>query len=274
MSGEMGSFANWLKTRLLTAKPMVWKMLRPFSAYGAPTPVVPPPQPIHYIINTHRDSEPPAGNHNEHTMTATLDHSDTPAIDTQEPTPDGLKEVITGLPLVRIPNPITDETCKRCARKNNIRRRHDLPQRDPSFSDGERATLICGYDADPDTTSGWEIRAAYHADHPTRDKDDVATPGQAVAEVTARLDRDGWTYTYAPRADADEPQEHHVEDRSVVRDVEIIWFSAVDDGQHREPIVELDDDGIATPKPTDPIPEWPEKENEWRREIIDELGHR
>jgi len=205
-------------------------------------------------------------------MTATLEHSDTPAIDTQEPTPEGLKEVITGLPLVRLPNLIRDEYCNRCDRKNDIRRRYDLPERDPSFADGERVTLISGYNADPDQTNGWEIRAAHHTDHPTKDKDDVATPGQAIAEVTARLDRDGWTYTQSPIDGEDEPYKNHVEDRSVVRDVEIIWFSPVGHGQERERTVELDDDGIADPKPTDPLPDWPDEENEWRREIIEELG--
>jgi hypothetical protein len=205
-------------------------------------------------------------------MTARFEHSDTPAIEDQEPTPDGLKEVITGLPLVRIPNLIRDEYCNRCDRKNDIRRRYDLPERDPTFDDGERVTLICGYNADPDQTNGWEIRAAHHTDHPTKDKDDVATPGQAVAEVTARLDRDGWTYTHAALSDGEEPEEYHVEDRSVVRDVEIVWFSPVDEGQDRERTVELDDEKIADPKPTDPLPDWPDEENEWRREIIEELG--
>jgi hypothetical protein len=205
-------------------------------------------------------------------MTTTLEHTDTPAIDTQEPTPDGLKEVIAGLPLVRIPNPITDEYCNRCDRKNHIRGRYDLPQRDGTFDDGERVTLLCGYNADPDQTNGWEVRAAHHTDHPTKDKDDVATPGQAVAEVTARLDRDGWTYTQPPIGDRG-PEENHVEDRSVVRDVKIVWFSPVDEGQERERTVELDDEGIADPKPTDPIPDWPDEENEWRREIIRELGN-
>ena len=206
-------------------------------------------------------------------MTTTLEPSDTPAIDTQEPTPEGLKEVITGLPLVRIPNLIRDEYCNRCDRKNDIRRRYDLPERDPTFDDGERVTLICGYNADPDQTNGWVIRAAHHTDHPTKDKDDVATPGQAVAEVTAQLDRDGWTYTQPPIDGEDEPYENHVEDRSVVRDVEIVWFSPVDEGQERERTVELDDEGIADPKPTDPLPDWPDEENEWRREIIEELAN-
>lgn len=205
-------------------------------------------------------------------MTATIEPSDTPPIDTQEPTSDGLKDVIADLPLVRIPNLIKDEYCNRCDRKNDIRRLHDLPRRDPSFDDGERVTLICGYDADEEHTRGWEIRAVHHADHPMKDKDDVAVPGHALAEVTARLDEEGWTYTQPPIDGEDEPYENHVEGRSVVRDVEIVWFSPVDEGQKREPTVELDDDGMADPKPTDPIPGWPDEENEWRREIIEELG--
>lgn len=205
-------------------------------------------------------------------MTPTLEHTDTPAIDTQEPNPEGLKEVITGRPLVRDPNLIRDKNCNRCDRKNRIRRSNGLPRRDPTFDDGERVTLICRYDADPEQTRGWVIRAAHHTDHPTKDKDDVATPGQAVAEVTARLDRDGWTYTHPALSDGEEPEEYHVEDRSVVHAVEIVWFSPVDEGRERERTVEVDDENIADPKPTDPLPDWPDEENEWRREIIEELG--
>jgi len=205
-------------------------------------------------------------------MTTTLEHSDTPAIDTQEPTRDGLKEVITDLPLVRDPNLIRDEYCNRCDRKNRIRLTYDLPQRDPTFDDGERVTLICGYNADPDQTRGWVIRAAHHVDHPTKDKDDVARPGQALAKVTATLDQTGWTYTQPALTEGEEPEEYHVEDRSVVRDVEIEWFSPVDEGQEREPAHEPDENGVARPKPTDPIPDWPDEENEWRKEIIQELG--
>lgn len=89
-------------------------------------------------------------------MSFTLEHTDTPAIDTQAPTPQGLEEVITGLPLVREPNLIRDENCKRCDRKNSLRRRYDLPERDSTIDDGARVTLICAYNTDPDQTRGWE----------------------------------------------------------------------------------------------------------------------
>jgi len=205
-------------------------------------------------------------------MTTTLEHSATPAIETQEPTRDGLKEVITDLPLVRIPNIISEEYCNRCDRKNDVRRRYDLPQRDPLFDDGERVTLICGYNADPEETEGWVIRAVHHTDHPTKGKDDVARPGQAQAEVTATLDRTGWTYTFPPLGPDDEPEENHIEERSVVRDVEIEWFSPVDEGQEREPIREPDEHGMIELKPTDPRPDWPDEENEWRKEVMQEHG--
>lgn len=42
----------------------------------------------------------------------------------------------------------------------------------------------------------------------------------------------------------------------------------MDEGQEREP----DENGMVQPEPTDPIPDWPDEENEWRKEIIQELG--
>lgn len=201
-----------------------------------------------------------------------LEHTDTPAIEKQEPTREGLKEVIADLPLVRDPNLIRNDSCNRCERKNNIRRNYDLPQRDPMFDDEERVTLVCAYDNEPDQTRGWVIRAAHHADHPTKNKDDVAVPGHAIAEVTATLERTDWTYPPIEFPDGSESEGNYVEDISVVRDVKIEWFSPVDEGQEREPAHETDDNGMARPKATDPIPDWPDEENEWRKEIIQKLG--
>lgn len=180
--------------------------------------------------------------------------------------------MIEDRPVVREPNLISEERCSRCEEKNRVRRGHDLPERNARLADGERVTLICGYDADPDQTRGWVVSAVHHADHPELDKEKAALPGQAQALVTATVDRTGWTYQMPALTQGEESDDYHVEDRSVARDVELIWFSSAGNGQEREPVVELDDDGMADPKPTDPIREWPEEENEWRREILREHG--
>ena len=186
----------------------------------------------------------------------------------QPPTREGLVESITGLPMVMFPHLITDEFCKRCDQMNDVRLRYGLPQRDAAFSDGERVTLILGYVPDPDP-DGWTIRGAHHVDHPMRAKADVALANQAVAEVTARLDRTGWTYEF-PNLGGSESSELHVEERSVVRDVEIVWFSPVGEGkEERERITPVDENGIAHPKEADPKHDWPAETNEWHRQILE-----
>lgn len=199
----------------------------------------------------------------------TLEPSPTPAIEDQEPTRDGLIEVVEDLPLVRIPNMIRDERCSRCDRKNDVRRRYDLPLRDETFDDGERVRMVVGYDPDPDNCRGWEIRAVFHMDHPMLPKEDAAYPGTITALVQGTLENLGWTY-----ADPlGEGNEHTNEDAAVVRDVEIEWYSPEGEGEDPDPINAPDDDGIADPQPTDPYPDWPDEENEWRRELVQELGN-
>lgn len=198
-----------------------------------------------------------------------LEHSPTPAIDTQEPTRDGLKAVLEDLPLVRIPNALRDERCSRCERKNDVRMAHGLPQRDATFDDGERVRMVVGYDPDPDNCRGWEVRAAFHMDHPQLSREEAGRPSTITALVSGTLEQTGWSYAN-PLGPEDE---YHVEDRSVVRDVEIEWFSPEGDGEEPDAVNEPDADGIAAPKPTDGYTDWPQEENEWRAEIIHELGN-
>lgn len=197
-----------------------------------------------------------------------LEHSPTPAIEDQEPTRDGLIAVVEDLPLVRDPNMIREERCSRCERKNDVRRRYDLPQRDATFDDGERVRMIVGYDPDPDTTSGWQVRAVFHIDHPMLPKEKAARPGAITAQVTGTLENSGWTYE-DPFGEGDT---HTNDDAAVVRDVEIEWYSPEGEGEEPEPMNEPDAEGIAAPKPTDGYPDWPQEENDWRAEIIEELG--
>lgn len=204
-------------------------------------------------------------------MSDYLIHSPTPPIEAQRPTSDGLRDVIEGLPIIREPNPIQSEHCNRCERKNQIRRSYDLPQRDPTFSDGERVVLMCSFDPNADAYGGWNITTAFHRDHALKGVEHVG-PELACAKVTAQLEQEGWTYKHPSLEQSEKLEEYRVEDASVVRDSEIEWFSDIGEGQEREPVVELDEDGRAHPKPTDPIPDWPQEPNIWRWEIQQELG--
>lgn len=198
----------------------------------------------------------------------TVGFNSTPELEKQAPSPESLVDVLEDRPIVRIPNLVDDEYCHRCDEKNRVRRQYNMAQEDPSLLDGHRVRLLCTYNPDPSECEGWVVRGVHHLPHPMKDKEAVAVPGLAQAQVTAELDRTGWTYTQAPLGDDDEPHEFHVEDRSVARDVEVEWFSPIGDGEEREPIREPDEHGTVELKRTDPRPGWPAEENEWRKEIM------
>jgi len=184
-----------------------------------------------------------------------------------EPTRENLIETITGRPLVDMPNLVDSDRCKRCEEKNRVRTRYDIPRRDEEFDDGERVRLIVLFDEE----AGWKITAANHLDHPQKDPDEVAVPDTTQAKVTARVDRDGWTYTLPAVGDSD-GDTYHVDDRCVVYDVEVEWFSPEGEGEEREPIREPGEHGFIELKPTDPRPNWPEEDNEWREKLMREHG--
>lgn len=185
------------------------------------------------------------------------------------PTRENLKESVHGKPLVRHPNIIQYDRCNRCKDKNRVRRKYDIPERNETFKAGERVRLIAIHDPDPTTHMEWELRAVYHLDHPMKDPDDVARPEIAQAYVTARVEPDSWTY------EVDCPNEegahiYEVEDRLIAYDPEIEWYSPVGDGEEHEPIKEPDENGHITLDPTDPRPNWPKEDNQWRKEIMQE----
>lgn len=206
-------------------------------------------------------------------MTPSERYPNSPPIETQEPTRDGLKAALEEYPLIRQPNMLRGEHCKRCEEKNDVRRRYDIPEDDPNFMDGHRVRLFVNYEPglEPEERRGWVVTAAYHLDHPMKAKDEVTAPGVVQAQVTARLDREGWTYRYPLLDTEDHRDEKFVEDRSVVRDVEIEWFSPSGEGAERPPIREPDPEtGMVELRPTDPLPWWPEAENEWREKLMRE----
>lgn len=187
------------------------------------------------------------------------------------PTRESLIESIEGQPLVRRPNMIQHDRCNRCDGKNEVRRTYDIPQRDGSFEAGERVRLIAIHDPDPTTHMEWELTAVHHTDHPMKDTDDVARPEIAQAYVTARVEPDGWTYEL-DWPDKDDTFVNEVEDRLIAYDAEIEWYSPVGDGDEHEPVKEPDEHGHITLDPTDPRPNWPAEDNEWRKEIMQDHG--
>lgn len=199
----------------------------------------------------------------------TVGFNSTPELDAQEPTKESLVDVVEGRPIVRLPNYTDSERCQRCERKNDLRYRYDLPEEEETFLDGHRVRLLCVYNPDPREGQGWVVTAAYHLDHPMKERERAASTGVAQAQVTVRLDQTGWTYEQQGFDDNDS-YEHHVEDASVARDLEFDWFSPIDDGEEREPINEPDENGHIELKPTDPRPNWPAEENEWREKIMRE----
>lgn len=196
--------------------------------------------------------------------------------DVQEPTEDGLIQAIVGRPLGQTPNLDDDARCTRCERKNDVRRRYDIDERDPLFNDGERVRIIATYAPRRDDGIGWSINAAFHTDHAMRSKEEIASFGVAQAQATVKLAQTGFGYRVKnPTADSG-----HIEfrdDTMIVRDPQIEWFVAPSAGTIDEPDTDADTDsddddehppGTDVLEPTDPRPYWPDEVNDWREQLM------
>jgi hypothetical protein len=206
-----------------------------------------------------------------HSVTET--HEIRPPVDEQEATGDGLINVVEDRPAVRVPNRVDDEFCDRCDDKTavfieaGLSSEVDLPS--GWLQDGERVRFFARFDADPDyddgeKMKGWQITMLHHIDHIEKDIEDVARPGGAQAFATATLDQCGCEYD----AIYTEQSPYFVEDRSVLRDVQVESISPIGDGDEPELLREPDEDGFMELKPTDPRPNFPDELNRWRKELL------
>ena len=189
----------------------------------------------------------------------------------QEPTEDSLIQAIVGRPLGQTPNLCDDARCRRCERKNDIRRRYDIDERDPSFDDGERVRIVATYTPRRDDGVGWTINAAYHSDHPMQSKEEIAAFGVAQAQLTVELVRTGYGYR-VDNPTADSERIEFRDDTMIVRDPAIEWFVPQTAGTIDEPDTHSDRSSDDVLKETDPRPYWPAETNDWREELLREHG--
>jgi hypothetical protein len=194
-----------------------------------------------------------------------------PPIDEQEPTPEGLINVVEDRPAIQTPNMIDDEYCNRCDQKADVYRdaglSSEIDVQASWLQDGERIRFLAWYNVDPDEydqLKGWQITTLHHIDHAEKDIEDIARPSGSQAFATATLDRCG--VRYEDFWEDGDPYE--VEDRSVLRDVQVTSFSDTGFGDEPEPIREPNEAGIVELRHTDDRPNFPEELNTWRRELL------
>lgn len=187
--------------------------------------------------------------------------------DNDEPiTKEGLTNSIEGWPIVHPRNLTAEQICDRCDEKNEIRLRYGRETKDVYFDEGERIRVTVVYD---DDLGIWRITGAFHDRHSMLDPEDAASPDVAQARATGRVESEGWTYYFPPVAPDDKREYHHIEDRYILHDVEVEWFSPKGEGEEREPVGEVDEEtGTVVLEPTDPRPYWPEETNQWRKDIM------
>jgi hypothetical protein len=183
--------------------------------------------------------------------------------DPHDTTADQLADHLEGRPIRYSP----DEICSRCESKNSLRRHYggadwdDLA--DETFEERERIRLTAVYEEPPRFPGlEWGARGLYHERHPQQSQEDIAAPGTAQAMGTATLVRaeDATTVRTVP----DDPSEMR-DDDLVLADVTIEFYSSPSEGEDTRPAEQKDTviaQGIGD------RPDWPEEENEWRKELI------
>jgi hypothetical protein len=195
--------------------------------------------------------------------------------DPHDPAVDRLLTSLAGRPLVASDNR-TRGRCQRCERKNAIRRQVDTDdRRDPTFEDGDRVRLDA-VARPPDGTlpdvgrppeRAWAVTAVYHLDHPMCPRAATARPDRVQARATATVRADGWVYSVG-----DDPAEVERDVEALVTyDPTVEWVSPVDEGTPAAP-PEDTSDGPVTLDPTDPRPDWPTVENDWRETLVCDRG--
>jgi hypothetical protein len=193
-------------------------------------------------------------------------------------TEDQLAEHFEGRPLRDPRRYYKDGVCKRCEEKNMLRMKHtdtefdDLP--DETFEERERITFTAVYSEyeNPDQKL-WTINGCFHERHPHKATDEIAAKGvaQVIGSATVVPAGDAAVIDRRPVEDMfDEvpeefPDQELRDGELVLADVVIEFYSPPNEGEDDSPD---ESEGMVVAKGVGDRPDWPEEENEWRRELI------
>lgn len=162
-----------------------------------------------------------------------------------------------------------DEVCSRCDSKNDLRMQYtdatwnDDDLADPTFEAGERIRFTVVYDQQAWFPGlEWEVLGLFHERHPQKPQEEIAAQGSAQAMGTATLAHaeDATTVRTVP----DDPSDMR-DDDLVLTDVAIEFYSPPSEGEDTTP---TEKEGTVIAQGIGDRPDWPDEENEWRRELI------
>ena len=193
-------------------------------------------------------------------------------------TEDQLAEHFEGRPLRDPRRYYKDGVCKRCEEKNSLRMKHtdiefdDLA--DETFEERERIRFTAVYEEfqNPDEKL-WTLTGCFHERHPHKSTDEIAAEGvaQVIGSATVVPAGDAAVIDRRPVEDMfDEvpeefPGQELRDGELVLADVAIEFYSPPSDG---EDDLADESEGMVVAKGIGDRPDWPEEENEWRRELI------
>lgn len=188
--------------------------------------------------------------------------------ETTTPTPDDmtadqLADHLEGRPIRYSPR----KYCVRCEAKNDLRRqyadadREDLPNE--YFEAGERVRIMVLYQDTPWLPGlEWSVEGVMHERHPHQSKEETVGQGAAQAMGTATLVRaEDAATVYCSPDDLSESGD----DDLVLTDVAIEFYSPPTEGEDSTP---TEKEGTVIAEGVGDRPDWPEEENEWRKELI------
>jgi hypothetical protein len=178
-------------------------------------------------------------------------------------TADQLADHLEGRPIRYSPR----EYCVRCEAKNDLRRQYaDVDRNDLSdrhFEAGERVRIMVLYQ-DPPWLPGleWSVEGVMHERHPRQSQEETAAQGVAQAMGTATLvHAEDAATVYRPPNDLSESDD----DDLVLTDVGIEFYSPPSEG---EDTTTTEQKGTVIAQGIGDRPDWPDEENEWRKELI------
>jgi len=162
-----------------------------------------------------------------------------------------------------------DEVCSRCDSKNSLRMQYmdvtwdDDDLADATFEAGERIRFTVVYEEQPWFPGlEWKVLGLFHERHPQKSQEDIAAQGSAQAMGTATLAHaeDATTVRTVP----DDPSDMR-DDDLVLTDIAIEFYSPPNEGENTTP---TEKEGTVIAQGIGDRPDWPEEENEWRKELI------